>query len=97
MNFVQTAKNVEEVKLQIDNLAKSLRQKCYSNSEIRKSAIQQDLAVITHQEHSLTDESELRDSEEGVILYIVLKHPPNTTGVSGNRYWREMMQSGALQ
>ena len=80
MNFVQTAKNLEEVKLQIDNLAKSLRQKCYSNSEIRKSAIQQDFAVITHQEHSITDDSELRSSEEGVILYIVLKSPPNTTG-----------------
>ena len=85
MNFVQTAKNLEEVKLQIDNLAKSLRQKCYSNSEIRKSAIQQDFAVITHQEHSMTEDSELRDSEEGVILYIVLKSPPNTTGVSGHR------------
>ena len=71
MNFVQTAKNVEEVKLQIDNLAKRLRQKCFSNSEIRKSAIHQDLAVITHQEHSMSDDSDLKESE-GVLLYIVL-------------------------
>ena len=83
MNFVQTAKNVEEVKLQIDNLAKRLRQKSFSNSEIRKSAIHQDLAVITHQEHSLSDDSDLRESE-GVLLYIVLKHPP--TIVSNPRY-----------
>ena len=83
MNFVQTAKNVEDVKLQIDNLAKSLRQKSFSNSEIRKSAIHQDLAVITHQEHSLSDDSNLRESE-GVLLYIVLKHPP--TIVSNPRY-----------
>ena len=85
MNFVQTAKNVEEVKLQIDILAERLRQKCYSNSEIRKSAIQQDLAVITNQEHSEPADCELRDSE-GVILYLVLKN------ASHNRYsstkWR---------
>ena len=76
MNFVQTAKNVEEVKLQIDNLAKSLRPKCYLNSEIRKTTIQQDLAVITHQDQSTLDDSDLRDSE-GVILYIVLKQASN--------------------
>ena len=86
MNFVQTAKNVEEVKLQIDNLAKSLRPKCYSNSEIRKSAIQQDLAVITHQDQSTPEDSELRYSE-GVILYIVLKQASNHR----YSYWREVV------
>ena len=85
MNIVQTAKNVQEVKLQIDNLAKSLIRKFYSNAEIRKSAIHQDSAVITHEEHTTPDDSDLRDSD-GVILYIVLKHPPNTTIVSGYRY-----------
>ena len=85
MNFVQTAKNVQEVKLQIDNLAKSLVRKCYSTAEIRKSAIHQDSAVITYQEHTIPDDSDLRDSD-GVVLYIVLKHPPNTTIESGYRY-----------
>ena len=85
MNFVQTAKNVEEVKLLIDNLARSLTQKFSPNAEIRRSAIRQDLAVIPNQEHFTPNESDLRDSD-GVILYTILKHPPNTTILSGQRY-----------
>ena len=97
MNFIQTAKNVEEVKLLLDNLARSLTQKFSPNAEIRRSAIRQDLAVIPNQEHFTPNESDLRDSD-GVILYTILKHPPNTTIPSGRRYiyWSDTMESYAF-
>ena len=76
MNLVSTARNIAEVKLQIDKLARNLGQKSYSNSEIRKTTIQQDVAVINELEHQMANDPDKIETE-GLILYVVLKSVPN--------------------
>ena len=69
---MKQARNVEEVKLLIDNLAKLIDQECYSSSEIRKSPIYKEEALISQHVDHLHADSELRGME-GKVFYLILK------------------------
>ena len=73
MNVVRKARNIEEVKQQIDNFVKQIvKQKGYSCSGIRKTPIRQDEACMTQHSQDSQEDPE-PPVDEGLVLYVTLR------------------------